>query len=211
MCQSLKEKHWRKSKRLKGYSSFSLLQWCHQNCTGVSRLVSAAEAAVLWCVAKHFKLWVSYIWLGMTEICIFQHYCILEPCLSGRSRKHTLPSSLLLIKILTLVQKPLNHFWLGHGVNTVSFNLDLFQTLLIIYRWLSNLFFLFLMFMFLGSCLSRILSLCVLCCYFCLCLSTTKDETSIPTSPNTYFSSSLFLQLLHVGLDKTSGSFITQK
>lgn len=97
-------------KRLKEYSSISRLKWCHWNCNGISSLVSAEDAAVLWCVAKHFKLLMSYMWLGITKLWIFLLYCILEPHLWGISKKHASPSSFLVIKIFILVQKPPNQF-----------------------------------------------------------------------------------------------------
>lgn len=153
-------------KRLKDYSSISWLKWCHWNCNGISSFVSVADAALLWCVAKHFKLVVSYMWLGITKLCIFSLYCILEPHLSGISRKYTLPSSFLLIKMFMLVQKPQNQFDLEIKLIWSLLTWIYSRLSRIVYLWLSNSFFFSLIFIFLGSCLSRILSLCVLCYYF---------------------------------------------
>lgn len=80
----------------------------------------------------------------------------------GRSRKHTLPSSSFQIKIFSLVQKSLNHFWFGNQVNTVSFNLHIFQTSFI------SIFFLFLI--FIVSFLSRVLSLCMIFAVISTCV-----------------------------------------
>lgn len=155
--QNHKEKHYKdadeKTERLKDYSTISRLKWCHWNCNGISSLDSAADATVL-CVAKHFKLLVSYTWLGITKPHIFLLYYILEPHLSGLWRKCTLPSSHLVIKIFIFVQKPPNQFDLEIKLLWSPLTWIYSRLSRIICLSLSNSLFLSLIFIFLISCLN---------------------------------------------------------
>lgn len=90
----------------------------------------------------------------------------------GRSRKHTLPSSSFQIKIFSLVQKSLNHFWFGNQVNTVSFNLHIFQTSFISIFFSLPYFYWFFSFQGLKP-------LYDFCCYFYLCFSAIEEEIEI--------------------------------